>query len=510
MWQSSTSRVSPRIAIFLALILTDPSSTIQFLCGKNLLNTSTALIDDVLRIHQISFCCGRVRMDKWMVAIAAGAGHIAQHFKKFQQAHEQIASEPSNQGSFSEKSDSLKQPSDKKWPFHMSKRKGLNSEVRNEVFQVGSAANVASDNGPLNSLERCVMAHVEMKEYMPSPLASPSMQTVRPFLVTDGSHVINRANVNSYIVQPRAAGKKFQLYSEGRNSSVDATLLICLGISFGMLYSFMETKREVENLNLLLKQKENLVQDLEEEIEMKDSLVMQELTIDDHKSQITDCSFDDGSVHSVTHEHNNKDSVFMKAKDDAFSRIETELEAELEMLQLNMSSSTLERKISNLVELDPDFEPGVAQSELRADMLDDITTQSPNYAVCPRELSLRLHEVLQSRLEERIRELEAELETQNKKSWKDDEDRVDEPVVLNLSGEALDAYNEACNEFAKFDELDEEFDVDGTPQHGGCTVRDEMDFDEDEMERLLIKHIVEKARQGSPAVLNAQRALFCE
>ncbi|KAD1436642.1 hypothetical protein R6Q59_029045 [Mikania micrantha] len=504
-------------------------------------------------------------MDKWMVAIAAGAGHIAQHFKKFQQAHEQITSEPSNQGSFSEKSDSLKQPSDKKWPFHMSKRKGLkndDSEVRNEVFQVGSTANVASDNGfdgekeiisgsykvsdgnlenaergdlhlldesltprsrmmfrsrtirrpcrPLNSLERCVMAHVEMKEYMPSPLASPSMQTVRPFLVTDGSHVINRANVNSYIVQPRAAGKKFQLYSEGRNSSVDATLLICLGISFGMLYSFMETKREVENLNLLLKQKENLVQDLEEEIEMKDSLVMQELTIDDHKSQITDCSFDDGSVLSVTHEHKNKDSVFMKAKDDAFSRIETELEAELEMLQLNMSSSTLERKISNLVELDPDFEPGVARGELRADMLDDITTHSPNYAVCPRELSLRLHEVLQSRLEERIRELEAELETQNKKSWKDDEDRVDEPVVLNLSGEALDAYNEACNEFAKFDELDEEFDVDGTPQHGGCTVRDEMDFDEDEMERLLIKHIVEKARQGSPAVLNAQRALFYE
>ncbi|KAK9054446.1 hypothetical protein SSX86_025524 [Deinandra increscens subsp. villosa] len=505
-------------------------------------------------------------MDKWMVAIAAGAGHIAQHFKKFQQASEQITSESSVHGSVtsvSDKPDSPKPPADKKRAFHLPRRRSLkndDSEVGNEVSEVNGfdsekeiiSGNYEGSDGileyvergellhepltprnrmsfrsrrrirrpvrPLSSLERCLMAHVEMKEYPSSSFASPSVQTVRPFLVTDGSNVINKATLDSYIVQHHAVEKKLQSYSEEKTSSVDATLLICLGISFGMLYSFMENKREVEKLQRLLKQKENLVQDLEEEIEMKDSLVMQELTVEDHKSQRTDGYVNDRSPDTVSHEHNNKDSIFIRENDDySFSRIETELEAELERLELNMTSSTLETKISNLVELDPDFDPGFAHGELRADTLDNGTTHSPNYAVSPRELSIRLHEVLQSQLEERIKELEAEIETRNRKSWKDfsssdagDENHVDEPVVLNLSGEALDAYNEACNEFAKFDELDEEFDVDVTPQNGGGTGGDDLDFDEEEMEKLLIKHIVEKARQGSPAVLNAQRALFYE
>ncbi|XP_076947622.1 uncharacterized protein LOC143619618 [Bidens hawaiensis] len=480
-------------------------------------------------------------MDKWMVAIAAGAGHIAQHFKKFQQTSDRITSESSVNG-FSEKPDSPKQSSDNKWPFRVSNRRSFkneDSEVKDEDYDFdGEKESYEGSNGilenvepltprsrmsfrsrrtirrgikPLSSLESCVMAHVEMKEYMPSPVASPSTQTVRQFLVTDGNNVISRSSVESFTGQRPPVDKKLQ------NSSVDATLLVCLGISFGMLYSFMENKREVERLNRLLKQKESLVQDLEEEIEMKDSLVMRELTVDDdNKSRRTDDSVNDVSPHSVSHEHNNnKDSVFVKTEDDSFSKIETELEAELEMLELNMTSSTLERKISNLVELDPDFEPGVAEGELCADMLDDTATHSPNYAVSPRELSLRLHEVLQSQLEERVRELEAEIEARNQKSWKDfsssdagDENRVDEPVVLNLSGEALDAYNEACDEFAKFDELVD--DDDGTPLGGGGTGGDVVDFDEDEMEKLLIKHIVEKARQGSPAVLNAQRALFFE
>ncbi|KAI3828877.1 hypothetical protein L1987_02988 [Smallanthus sonchifolius] len=39
---------------------------------------------------------------------------------------------------------------------------------------------------------------------------------------------------------------------EEKCSSVDATLLVCLGMAFGILYSFMESKREVEKLNRLL------------------------------------------------------------------------------------------------------------------------------------------------------------------------------------------------------------------------------------------------------------------
>ncbi|KAI3759244.1 hypothetical protein L6452_06915 [Arctium lappa] len=598
-------------------------------------------------------------MDIWMVAVAAGASYIAQHFKKIKQAGGQVTS---IEGSFSVKPDSPKPPPDKKCPFRrLAKRESLrkdDSEVRSEVSRGVSSPATASTSDfdcekgvilgncegssvfsasslfpgfigsdgdiegvrvsermgdlscksstprsrmllrsrrairPLSSLENCVMAqlyteHVEMKEYMSSLFASPSMQTVRPFLVTDGSKVINRASGDAFIVQNNTVRKKLQIYSEENSSfsqvplppnissleiggkdeadtnnattvtmkhfnlprgSSDATLLLCLGMSFGIISSFLANRKEVEKVNGLLKQKESLVQDLEEELEMKDSLIMQELTIEDHKPQRMDGgSSNDGSPHSVSHERdweqstnrNNGNTIIQKAKDDSFSKIEAELEAELEMLELSMTSSTLERRISNLVEVDPDFEPDIVEGELRGEMLDTetntdhdgtSTTHSANYTVSPRELSLRLHEVLQSQLEERIRELEAEIKSKDQKYWKDlsssDENNhpVDEEaVVLNLSGEALDAYNEACNEFAKFDDSDEE--EEGTPaiHHQRERERErereeddddenenENDFEEDEMEKLLIKHIVEKARQGSAVVLNAQRALFSE
>ncbi|CAH1422418.1 unnamed protein product [Lactuca virosa] len=518
-------------------------------------------------------------MDTWMVAVAAGAGYIAQHFRKCKQTGEQITSEsPSFNSSFNDKPNSPKYPPERpnspKWPFRRSTKKQDDSKVKSKVSQGVSTTEatstsvngvisgncegnsvfsssttfpcfVGSDNRvsevnmgtprnrmllrnrraikPLTSLESCVMAQLH------TPFASPSSKTTRPFLVTDGNKVINRSSGGTFIGS-----------SEIKQNDSDAMLHVCIGMSFGILYSFMANRREVEKLNRLLKQTESLVQDLEEEIEMKDSLVMQELTIDDHKSQRTDNGYN--NLEELT-DSNNKESVIQKKKDESFGEIEAELEAELEMLELNMTSSTLERRISDFFEVDPDFEPDVAQGELRADMVMDnrnedesgsrSTTGSPpcaNYAVSPRELSLRLHELLQWQLEERIRELEAEIEsknTQNHKSWKDlsssdenpnpdtvdvDVDVDDEPVVLNLSGEALDAYNEACNEFAKFDddsdEEEEEEDEDvGTPIINGGSQDDD---DEDEMEKLLIKHIVEKARQGSPMVLNAQRALFSE
>ncbi|PWA53414.1 hypothetical protein CTI12_AA445280 [Artemisia annua] len=515
-------------------------------------------------------------MDIWLGAVAAGAGYIAQHFKKVKQGDVQIVSDSSVGCSVGDIPDSPKPPLEKKWSFQrFSRRESVSKDVSEDKSEA-STSEADGENGvnlgnyassllpgfmgsdgivgdvdmgdlvnkpstprsrmslrsrrarairPLSALESCLMAQVEMKDYTSSLFASPSGQTVRPFLVTDGSNVISRSGY-AKTVQSSVVEKKLQRHPEEHIGSSDAMLLVCIGVSFGILYSLMVNKREVEKLNRLLKQKENLVLDLEDEIKMKDSLVMHELIIDDHKSQGTD-------EHSP--EGENEESLVMKTKDDSFSKIEAELEAELEMLELNMTSS-LERKISNLVELDPDFEPDVAQGELRADVLENTnqgergsssttTIPSANYAVSPRELSLRLHEVLQFQLEERIKELEAEIESkriQNHISWKDfsssdagDDNTTDEPVVLNLSGEALDAYNEACNVFAKLDESDE----DGTPIYqmddigsGNSfgTGENEMDSDEDEMEKLLIKNIVEKARQGSPAILNAQRVLFSE
>lgn len=109
----------------------------------------------------------------------------------------------------------------------------------------------------------------------------------------------------------------------------------------------------------------------------------------------------------------------------------------------------------------------------------------------------------------------------------------DQPVVINLSGEALDAYNEAYGAFAKFNESEEADLTSGGKvntlqmfnQNGGESspalvsheVRnldehllwgDESENGHDEVEMLLIKQIVEKTRKGSSVILNAKKGLF--
>lgn len=262
-------------------------------------------------------------------------------------------------------------------------------------------------------------------------------------------------------------------------------------------------------------------------------------------------------------------------------------------------------------QLDPDFVADFAQGELRADMIhdqavaqpksnrdarDDTTPDSGNYAVSPRELSFRLHEIIQSRLEERVQELETALENSQKKlnlmesgrrsSWKKfsscerecsstpensvakECNPMAQPLVMHLSGEALDANDDdAYIELIKIDDSEghdlsfglhenmhpEGFNLSDQPTHthqnsgiggsithlaidndfssmeffsskmrrfGGDPIEvqvlddvisasedESSDFD-DEIEQQLIKQIVEKSKKGSPVVLNAQKVLL--
>ena len=69
---------------------------------------------------------------------------------------------------------------------------------------------------PLNSLESCFMAqlykeHAKMEDYVLSSLSSPSTAT-RPFLVSDGSRIISRANDNSFC--PLIGSKEYKLHEE--------------------------------------------------------------------------------------------------------------------------------------------------------------------------------------------------------------------------------------------------------------------------------------------------------
>lgn len=99
----------------------------------------------------------------------------------------------------------------------------------------------------------------------------------------------------------------------------------------GTISSFLKNKREMEKLDKLLKHKENLVQDLQEELEMKDSLTVKELAVEDYESQGNSCD--------------------KMAEEESLSKIEAELEAELERLESNMNSTRFEAKLSNATEV---------------------------------------------------------------------------------------------------------------------------------------------------------------
>uniref|UniRef100_A0A3Q7FSV1 Uncharacterized protein n=1 Tax=Solanum lycopersicum TaxID=4081 RepID=A0A3Q7FSV1_SOLLC len=506
---------------------------------------------------------------------------------------------------------------------------------------------------PLNSLESCLMAqlykeHGDVEDHIFSSNSSPWTPTARPFVVTDGSKIISRASSNS-INAPRSAGHQKQqdnfsqmntvsgvpqlpsvgsmeLLRKGkvkdqssrfsdsigmnneRKSSLQGSshrvLLFCLGISVGMISSFWKNRKEMDKLNEMLRQSENLVQDLHEELEMKELLTVKELATEDCGSQDAhNDSSNNGALQAPSPKgemdksptNYDEDCQSQKTEEESRSKIEAELEAELERLELTMNSSKLEGKLAELHELalevgaegqwkknrmleirvrilklfhklDPDFVTDLAKGELRTELFnrqaggqpyadqDGSGTSTPhpaNYAVSPRELTLRLHEVLQTQLEDRVKELEMALQNSERKvrymeaelvsSWRDssnseggsssthgspvtkvEQRTADQPMTINLRGDALDAYNEAYNVFTRLNS--EEEDVAVAPgvmdiNHQENSRSREHNFDwiendrmndesDDEMEKLLIRHIVEKAKKGSPAVLNVQRALF--
>lgn len=382
------------------------------------------------------------------------------------------------------------------------------------------------------------------------------------------------------------------------SGSSNEAFLLSLGASIGFFISFLLYKKERDELNHILKQKDNLVQDLQDELEMKDSLTVKELATEDYESEYTriDVSNNEALYSLAPQQNLNKSSEYcvkeyhsQHTEEESMSKIEAELEAELERLELSMSSTKLAGKLTELVEvrtfylsyflflfgrllslsktlqLDPDFIPDLAEGELRDDVFNrteplhyagqdestDSTPHSANYAVSPRELSLRLYEVINSQLEERNRELETEVENLQRKarcmevvltnSWREfsnseagsssaqgspvtkDERLTTDCVVMNLAGEALDAYNDGYDELSKIIESEEDemtsrvgkiqhHEPVQPPDHDLCQIHNgrliDENEDQDEMEKLLIEQIVEKVRKGNPAVFSAQKTLF--
>ncbi|MED6119855.1 hypothetical protein PIB30_015599 [Stylosanthes scabra] len=439
-------------------------------------------------------------------------------------------------------------------------------------------------NRPISSLESCLGAqlykeHAEIEERSVSSVSLPSRAT-RSFHVCDRSQIINNVcNDDSSCVfigseenkLPREAGRvkdenilfgvpplpkirssngsrKTRFNGNNERSQHDATFLFSLGISFGILSTALANKREMEKLKELLKKNENLVQDLQEELDMKDSMTVKELHSENYGSQDTcDHSVCDKELNGFSPEKltDNSPCVDLKKTYDekeeenseSMSKIEAELEAELERLGLNMNESSLDRRLSELVDVDADFVADFAQGELRADMVDGEDFDLPksnedvsdpmvvpaNYAVSAHELSLRLHEVIQSRLEDRYFPSSEQASSFAKGIMLtyDDCDPVAESTVANLSSEAQGEYNQAFeDDSVKIDESEEhslpsnydaaskggshilDWHMFGEDQHGGADEAFEDSVKIDESEEHSLPSNYDAANNGGSQILD--------
>lgn len=128
----------------------------------------------------------------------------------------------------------------------------------------------------------------------------------------------------------------------------------------GMISSFWKNRKEMDKLNEMLRQSENLVQDLHEELEMKELLTVKELATEDCGSQDAhNDSSNNGALQAPSPKgemdksptNYDEDCQSQKTEEESRSKIEAELEAELERLELTMNSSKLEGKLAELHEV---------------------------------------------------------------------------------------------------------------------------------------------------------------
>ncbi|XP_039046940.1 uncharacterized protein LOC120187248 [Hibiscus syriacus] len=195
---------------------------------------------------------------------------------------------------------------------------------------------------PLSSLDSSMMAelymqHVEMEEYVCTSIPSPSTAISRPLIVTYGNRIISgesggllsgsNGTMNSKMHNQATSEKSGYVYgipplpkiksldppkrlkfkrgnwcngeqsvpcemddenqSDSQQGADDGVVLLCLGISIGIMSSYIVNQREVSKLRGLLKHTENVVQDLRDEFDMKNSLTVHEIADEKNESQET-------------------------------------------------------------------------------------------------------------------------------------------------------------------------------------------------------------------------------
>ncbi|KAJ8548020.1 hypothetical protein K7X08_021256 [Anisodus acutangulus] len=318
-------------------------------------------------------------MEFWVVVAAAGAGYVAQYLQSSSEDYKEnlLQNNQFPKISTHEQSDNknlLHQLREKVCPFRMLARKRAKKEV--------------SDEG--------VFRFRQLNHDSPENMSSTDC-------TSDSGAPFNSTGIPNGMA------------------------LLYMGIITGMMSAIIANRREIEKVKEKLKWTKNLVQELEEELTVKeiaDDGYENPNSYSPSRSDVEPLSSSsEFQVNEPTTQTSENTNHLSAEKHESMSEIEAELEAELERLEMSLKVE----RISDFVELDPEDEVDVAQGDFK---LDCLNVQSPgssesdrdtsgtciahskpaNYPVSPRELSLRLHEVIESRLEARIKELETALD----------------------------------------------------------------------------------------------------
>lgn len=197
-----------------------------------------------------------------------------------------------------------------------------------------------------------------------------------------------------------------------------------LGVGCGLLYLIAVSKNEFAKMMELRTQMEMLLQNVKEELQEKDALFKQFESNDTLACSTSDVQLGSNSnsrlsLQLPTTSHVLPDSETIMAHDqplkythqhvEGIDELEAELEAELERLQICLDSENPFKHPQQQIIKDAATERN--RSLWCGEVIDpqDADTEV-HHGVPPVELERRLHELLEARQEEQIRELEAALE----------------------------------------------------------------------------------------------------
>lgn len=121
------------------------------------------------------------------------------------------------------------------------------------------------------------------------------------------------------------------------SGSPNSMFILMIGIAIGIVATMIADGNEVTNLNDQLKQANSLVQDLQEELEMKEKLTVTDLA-DEESQSLSRNNISLCNQEPESDKHEASENEIIEARDHLLSsEIEAELEAELERLELKSS-----------------------------------------------------------------------------------------------------------------------------------------------------------------------------